>query len=149
MLLRPFRVDDWDAVCEIYDLGKPDEMRGVLDPQSLLPLAADQTMNALFHASRIVVAEDTSRVVGFAGNRGNFITWLFVHPDFRRRGIASALIRHLIAQLEWPVTLNVVSENTAARALYAQLGFKVERELRGNYQGRPCNVCKLSYETAA
>jgi ribosomal protein S18 acetylase RimI-like enzyme len=137
-------------VCDIYDLGKPDEMRGALDPKSLLPLAADKATNALFHAWRIVVAEDSSRVVGFAGNRGNFITCLFVHPDFRRRGIASALIRHLIAQLECPVTLNVVSENTAARTLYTQLGFKVERELRGNFQGSPCNICKkLSYETAA
>ena len=148
MLLRRFRDGDWEAVCEIYDLGKPDELRGVLDPQSLLPLAADEAMNALFRASRIVVAEDASRVVGFVGNRGSFITWLFVHPDFRRRGIASALIRHLIAELECPVTLNVASENVAARALYAQIGFKVERELRCNFQGWPCNICKLSYGAA-
>jgi ribosomal protein S18 acetylase RimI-like enzyme len=149
MLLRPFQDDDWQAVCEVYDLGKPDELRGVLDPQSLLPLADDEAMNALFRASRIVVAEDDSRVAGFAGHRGSFITWLFVHPAFRRRGIASALVRHLIGELEWPVTLNVVSENVPARALYARLGFKVERELRGNFQGWPCNVCKLSYGTAA
>lgn len=147
MRLRSFRDDDWEAICEIYDLGKPDEMRGVLDPQLLLPLAADQAMTGLFRGSQIVVAEEALRVVGFAGHRGSFMTWLFVHPEFRRRGIANALVRHLIARLGPPITLNVVSENTAARALYAQLGFKVERELRSNFQGGACNVCKLSYET--
>jgi hypothetical protein len=54
----------------------------------------------------------------------------------------------MVAHLEPPVTLNVVSENVGARALYLQLGFKVERELRSSFQGRPCNVCKLRYETA-
>jgi ribosomal protein S18 acetylase RimI-like enzyme len=149
MHLRSFHDDDWRAICEIYDLGKPDEMHGVLDPKSLLPLLGDQAMTGLFRASQIVVAEEALRVVGFAGHRGSFITWLFVHPDFRRRGIAKALVRHLIARLEHPIMLNVVSGNTAARALYAQLGFKVQRELSGNFQGWPCKVCKLSYETVA
>ena len=149
MHLRPFQGEDWDAVCEIYDLSKPDEMRDVVDPQSLLPLVNDEAMTRLFRVSQIVVAEEAARVVGFAGHRGSFITWLFVHPQFRRRGIAKALVHDLIARLEHPITLNVVSGNAAARALYAQLDFKVERELRGNFQGWSCNVCKLSYCTAA
>ena len=149
MHLRSFHDDDWEAICEIYDLGKPDEMHGVLDPRSLMPLVADQAMTGLFRVSQIVVAEEASRVVGFAGHRGSFITWLFVHPEFRRRGIANALVRHLIARLEPHVMLNVVSGNAAARALYARLGFKLERELRGNFQGWPCNLCKLSYERGA
>jgi len=149
MKLRAYESDDWDAVCKIYDLGKPEELRGVVEPSSLVPLASDPDMKSLFRASQIVVAEDTGRVVGFAGNRGSFITWLFVHPQFRRRGVASALVRHMVARLEPPVTLNVAAENSAARALYQRLGFKVEREFLGNFQGRPCSVCKLRYETAA
>jgi len=148
MRLRAFANEDWEAVCEIYDLGKPEELRGVLEPSSLLSLASDPDMKSLFHASQIVVAEDADRVVGFGGNRGSFITWLFVHPQFRRRGVASALVRHMVAQLEPPVTLNVASTNVAARA-HQRLGFKLEREFLGNFQGQPCNVCLLRYETAA
>ena len=149
MKLRAYDKKDWAAVCTIYDLGKPEELLGAVEPSSLLPLASDPDMKSLFHVSQIVVAEDTGHVVGFAGNRGSFITWLFVHPQFRRRGVASALVGHIIARVEPPVTLNVASQNVAARALYQRLGFKVEREFMGNFQGQPCSVCKLRYETAA
>jgi len=149
MKLRAYETEDWPAVCEIYDLGKPDELRGVVETTSLLPLSSDPDMKSLFNASQIVVAEDSGRVVGFGGNRGSFITWLFVHPEFRRRGVASALVRHMVARLESPVTLNVASENVAACALYQRLGFKVERELMSHFQRKPCSIYKLRYETAA
>ena len=149
MELRAYQSQDWDAVCEIYDLGKPDELRGVVEATSLLPLASDPDMKSLFNTSQIVVAEEAGRVVGFGGNHGSFITWLFVNPEFRRRGVATALVRHMVAGLEPPVTLNVASQNVAARALYQRLGFKVERELMSHFQGKPCSLYKLRYETAA
>jgi ribosomal protein S18 acetylase RimI-like enzyme len=149
MELRPYRTEDWATVCEIYDHSKPDELRGVVDPNAILPLDADPNMKALFSDSRIVVMEDADRVVGFAGSRDSFITWLFAHPVFRRKGVATALVRHVLAQLESPVTLNVAMSNAAARALYERIGFKVEREFQGNFQGIPCRVAKLTYETAA
>jgi ribosomal protein S18 acetylase RimI-like enzyme len=146
--LRAYHGDDWTSVCEIYDLSKPEELLGVVDSGSVLPLEADTDMQALFRGSRILVAEESDRIVGFGGSRGSFITWLFVHPTFRRRGVATALVRDMLARLQQPVTLNVMVSNVPARALYARLGFVVEREFRGSFQGRPCNVAKLSYATA-
>ena len=149
MELRPYRSEDWAVVCEIYDLSKPEELRGVVAPSAILPLDTDPKMTALFRDSRIVVMEDAGRVVGFAGNRENFITWLFVHPNSRRKGVATSLIRQLLSEVEGPVTLNVVKSNAAALALYRDIGFTIEREYPGNFQGGPCQVAKLRHETAA
>ena len=149
MHLRPYRSDDWTVVCEIYNLSKPEELLGVVDSGSILPLESDTDMQALFRGSQILVAEDLDRIAGFGGNRGSFITWLFVHPAFRRRGVATGLVRDMLARLQQPVTLNVMASNFAARALYERIGFSVEREFQGNFQGKPCNVARLRYETAA
>ena len=89
MDLRSYRSEDWAAVREICDLSKPDEMRGVVEPSAIPPLESDQDMMTLFRDSQIIVAEESLRVIGFAGSRGTFITWLFVHPAFRRKGVAT------------------------------------------------------------
>lgn len=143
MDIRPYRDEDWPAVCGIYDLAKPEELSGVVAPELICPLDSDAGMKRLFGESKVWVAEIGSRAAGFAGSRGNLITWLFVHPASRRLGVASALLRQLLASLEGPVALNVASGNTPARTLYGQFGFRVEREFLGNFQGRPCSVAKL------
>ena len=149
MHLRAYCSDDWTAVCEIYNLSKPEELLGVVDAGSILPLEADSDMQALFRGSQILVAEISHRIAGFSGSRDSLITWLFVHPAFRRKGVATALVREMLTRLHQPVTLNVMMSNTPARTLYERIGFKVEREFQGNFQGNPCNVAKLRYETAA
>jgi ribosomal protein S18 acetylase RimI-like enzyme len=149
MALRSYRGEDWAAVREIYDLSKPDEMHGVVEPSAILPLESDQNMMALFRDSHIVVAEESNRVIGFSGNRGTFITWLFVHPLSRRKGIATALICEILGRVDRPVTLNVVVSNIPALALYRRNGFTIEREFLGQFQGIPCKVAKLRHEAAA
>lgn len=149
MTLRPYAVGDWTAVREIYDLSKPDELRGVVDPEAVPSLEVDPDMKALFRDSEIIVAVEGDRLVGFTGSHGNFITWLFVHPSFRRRGVATRLLSEVLRRLNPPVTLNVATSNVAARALYERVGFKIEREFMGRFRGTPCAVTKLRYEPAA
>ena len=48
---------------------------------------------------------------------------LAVHPQFRRRGLARALIAHAASRHHEPVDLLVEPENTAAIALYESCGF--------------------------
>jgi ribosomal protein S18 acetylase RimI-like enzyme len=141
--VRAFRDDDWPLVCEIYDLAKPDELAGVVRPDLILPLAVDTEMQRLFSESKVTVAESGAELVGFAGNRGTLITWLFVLPSYRRSGVATTLLADLLASLERPLTLNVAAGNTAARSLYERFGFQLVREFTGNFQGTPCNVAKL------
>ena len=149
METRPYRPEDWAAVCQIYDLSKPDELHGVVGPDCIPPLDADDQMQALFHESQVTVVEDMDEVVGFGGSRTSSITWLFVHPKARRRGVASMLVRHMLTCRRTPVFLNVVASNFPARKLYEAMGFMVEREFQGSFNGNPCNVARLRHEAAA
>jgi ribosomal protein S18 acetylase RimI-like enzyme len=146
MQIRPYCDTDWVAVRNIYDLAKPDEMQGVVDASAIPPLEVDPDMMALFHDSQILVLESGSQIVGFAGSRGTSITWLFVHPEYRRKGVAQALVREMLARLVGTITLNVATTNVAAYTLYKHLGFTVEREFVGQFNGHSCPVAKLRYE---
>ena len=148
MDVRPYRSEDWSSVRRIYDLAKPDELRGVVEPSDIPRLDEDPEMLTLFRESEILVADDSNQVVGFVGSRRASVTWLFVHPDHRRKGVATALVRSLIGGLRGTITLNVATENLAARQLYERMGFVVEREFMGKFKGHDCSVTKLRHESA-
>ncbi len=99
-----------------------------------------------------VVAEEASEVVGYAMcrvERGRFGFGLFggpkrghlisiaVLPDFRRRGVASALMRKVMRALVGygceDLFLEVRVSNVGAVELYRELGFGVERRIRYYY----------------
>lgn len=133
---------------EIYDLSKPDEMRGVVPRASILPLNAHPEMLRLFHESEIFVAEEEQKILGFAGFRGSSISWLFVHPAHRRNGIASSLVEVILTKLERQASLNVAKSNIGARQFYARLGFVTEHEFKGQFNGHSCEVLRLRYASA-
>ena len=144
MITRNYTDADWDRVREIYDFAKPDEMGDAVDPSALRPLANDPGMLELFRASEIIVAIDDEEVIGFGGFKGSYISWLFVHPDHRRRGVARALLAAMLARLEGPVRLNVLRSNVAAIKLYEEFGFTVIKDFVGRFNGQEVNVLTLS-----
>jgi len=91
-----------------------------------------------------LVAEEDGRVAGYVGsqtvcNETDMMN-VAVHPDFRRRGIAEALINALVAELRAMeshcLTLEVRASNVPAITLYEKLGFaKIGR--RKNYYRNP------------
>jgi GNAT superfamily N-acetyltransferase len=67
--------------------------------------------------SRVAVVE--GRAVGFATLVGNELEDLFVDPDWMRRGIATALVRDVAANVD---RIDVTA-NTHAQAFYEAAGF--------------------------
>ncbi len=88
-----------------------------------------------------VVAECDSQVAGFVATRAvaadEFeILNLAVAPEFRRRGVALALLSHVMERGDGTWFLEVRESNGAARALYRKAGFQ-EVGKRQNYYSEP------------
>lgn len=75
---------------------------------------------------------------------------LAVRPECRRRGYASALIRHVLqagaAQGAHRATLEVRRSNDAARQLYARFGFEVAG-VRRDYYSHPTEDALILWRT--
>jgi ribosomal protein S18 acetylase RimI-like enzyme len=143
MRIRRYEIADWRDVCSIYDLSKPDELKSERNPPIITSLDADTKMKALFHKSDILVAEQSNHVVGFTGTRANHISWLFVHPLYRRTRVAENLLQKAMLGLHGAVELNVAKSNKAAVSLYEKLGFVVQREFTGSFNGHEVQVLRL------
>lgn len=80
----------------------------------------------------VMLKEGENKVVGYV------IYWkvgdevqvnnIAVHPDYRRRGLGEALLRHVIAKAKEQgvnfISLEVRRSNLAAQSLYRKLGFE-------------------------
>ena len=144
-MIREYCPNDWEAVSDIYDLAKPDEMRGVVPTDSIIPLSSSPAMLTLFEESKILVFELEGVVAGFGGCRNQTITYLFVHPEHRRKGVASLLVVAMLNVLEGEAKLNVAKKNVGAYQLYSRLGFVAETEFEGQYNGYPCEVARMRH----
>ena len=91
-----------------------------------------------------LVAEENGAVAGYIGSQTctdeSDVMNVAVHPDFRRRGIAEALVNALVAELKAMgshcLTLEVRASNGPAIALYEKLDFH-EIGRRKNYYRNP------------
>ena len=91
-----------------------------------------------------LVAEEGDRVAGYIGSQTcgdeSDVMNVAVHPDFRRRGIAEALVNALVEELKaigsHCLTLEVRASNVPAISLYEKLGF-TEIGRRKNYYRNP------------
>ena len=91
-----------------------------------------------------LVAEEDGVMTGYIGSQTctdeSDVMNVAVHPDFRRRGIAEALVNALVTELKaigsHCLTLEVRASNDPAIGLYEKLGF-AEIGRRKNYYRNP------------
>lgn len=93
----------------------------------------------------LVADDEQAGVIGCCGVRSivgeGDITNVVVHPDFRKKGVAYAMLRHLMSRGESDFgikefTLEVRAGNPGAIHLYEKLGF-VSEGVRKNFYEKP------------
>ena len=126
MQIKPMVVADYGALRALYLLSRR---------STFVWLAPESFRLADFDADvageRVWVAHVDGHVAGFASvwARENFLHTLFVHPDFLRRGIGSALLSAClatrVANADSPpgMTLKCLAENHRALDFYAVHGW--------------------------
>jgi [ribosomal protein S18]-alanine N-acetyltransferase len=129
MVIRPLSIDDLSAVVALESANAP------------APWTEGVFRDELAAENRIYLAADKDGVVGFAGVMvvadEAHVTNLLVDPGWRRQGIGLELMKSLIELAvdagARHLTLEVRSQNEAARALYAGLGLAPVGVRRGYY----------------
>lgn len=123
LVIKEMRFDDLDEVCAI-------EVDSFIVPWTRQMFESELCSP---EKSIYLVACEGKQLIGYIGlnqiqNEGH-ITTLAVHRTYRRRGIASELIKQVArAALQKKIdllTLEVRTSNIAAQNLYRKLGFKV------------------------
>ena len=145
-MIRPYKNSDWNQVRTIYDLAKPDEMKGIAEADQITPLGQDGQMLRYFFESEIWVYEEDGEIFGYAGQKGEVISWLMVHPAHRRKGVGRQLMAYVLSTRDGLFRLNVTQLNQAAIALYEGLGFEVYEKFTGNMYGNPVPAQRMRLE---
>ncbi len=83
---------------------------------------------------QMICAVENNQIVGTAGmpvygeNEMGFINLVIVHPDFRKRGIASAMVKHLLETNPQLRTFRLHA-TPAGSFVYTKLGFETTRSM--------------------
>ncbi|MGL4824129.1 MAG: GNAT family acetyltransferase [Plesiomonas shigelloides] len=126
MEIRVFRQSDFEEVLTLWD--RCDVVRPWNDPE------LDIERKVYAGADLFLVAEVAGEVIGtimggYDGHRG-WVNYLAVHPDYRGRGIANALVnrveKKLIARGCPKIHLLVREENQAVISMYEKLGYDIQ-----------------------
>ena len=134
IIIRRYDPQDWSAICRIHDAARLDELRPTVGLDAFLTLEQTYQNEELFEAE-VWVAELNGEVAGFIANNAEEITWTYVDPQHYRKGVASAMLRHVLSQVRQAIELEVLDGNEAARATYESLGFVYQGSTTGKLAG--------------
>ncbi len=152
LIIRPMCPGDADGLMALMNAGHLGRVRQDLHRQDLPPAIAD-LINAIFlrktkddfRLVAICAGEIIGQVCLRSAQQACKLT-INVREDYRRNGIATALLEHIIisAKLrstwDW-IEADVVDGNDAAIRLYEKFGFEMKSH-RASRHG--CQICSMS-----
>jgi len=132
--IRHYKPSDWQALCQIHDQARIDELKGSVDLAAFLTLEQTYQNEGLFDRE-VWVCETENNVVGFVAFAENELTWLYVSPQFYRKGIGRALLQKAIERCGGNIATEVLSGNQSALQLYLSEGFEIMEVKKGQLTG--------------
>ena len=130
MMIRPYKNTDRPSVIDLWASVFGDALDHNAPEASLERKLqfGDQLLFVAAHGSGVV----GTVMGGYDGHRG-WVYSLAVHPDYRRQGIATKLMRYLESHLEQlgcpKLNLQVRATNREVLSFYANLGYQVEERI--------------------
>ncbi|MDI7277034.1 MAG: GNAT family N-acetyltransferase [Anaerolineae bacterium] len=112
-----------------HDLPALEELHRSVPPMAWTPRALDYGPCRGIYADRMLVA---AAGVHFSTPEVTEVGHIVTHPDWRRRGMAEAVVRALLVDLQGRtghIFLMHFADNQAAESLYARLGFAPQGQL--------------------
>ena len=128
MVIREYRVDDFDAVTILWRISREISLPDFqLEKGHFFYEDRNYFQNHVLKENQIWVVEVNNRPIAFMAINKDFVDQLYIHPDYWRQGIGKALIE--IAKVQSPehVWLYTLQINATARAFYEKNGFLAEK----------------------
>lgn len=128
--VRPLAVADTADVAAVFRASR-------LAAMPWLPVLHTPDEDLAFFGSEIESSSgwgafDDDRLVGFSLSRNGWLNHLFVAPEWRSRGVGSALLSRVLSVTATPVDLWAFARNTPALAFYERHGFSVVERTDGS-----------------
>jgi len=99
-----------------------------------------------FDTVRLYCIKDNNRIIAFMGINGQFLQMLFIHPDWRGKGIGKILVLHAISAFGiYEVDVN--EQNTQAVGFYYHLGFELAERFHQDAAGKPYPILAMVLKT--
>ncbi|WP_329625817.1 GNAT family N-acetyltransferase [Streptomyces sp. NBC_01255] len=159
-MVVPLTADHADEVIAIYQAGIDE---GNATFETTAP-TWEQFDKAKLAEHRFAALDEDGRVLGWVAATkvsdrcayaGVVEHSVYVHPDARGRGVASALLKALVDSTEsagiWTIQSGIFPENIASLAVHERAGFRVigTRERIGRHHGRWRDVVLLERRSPA
>jgi putative acetyltransferase len=129
------RSEDYPRVVEVWEASVRATHHFVseVDIEFFRPLVRESLPNV---PDLVCVRDSDNNVIGFIGVAGTEIDMLFIHPDWRGKGIGRRLIRYAV-DVRGARTLDVNEQNEQAVGFYLKMGFQVEGRADEDGFGKP------------
>src|SRR5262245_35808307 len=123
--IRGYAPSDWPAICRVHDLARVQELAsGGVDVRAFRPMV-EAAEGDEFFVSETLVAVVGGQVRGFVSWNGDYITWLYVEPDWQRRGMGRQLLKEAMQRIGPEAWTSMIGGNEPALALYREAGMNV------------------------
>ena len=133
--IRKYTSNDWEALQKIHDPARMQELHAAGLDDAFLPLYVAAEREDLFDY-QVYVALLDGQTVGFTAFTEDELAWLYVHPDYQRKGVGKALATFALERMSSETKMvEVLWGNEPARNLYRSLGFTQEVLLHGKMPG--------------
>ena len=139
---RNYEDKDWQAICQIHDRARPDELKGSCDPRGFILIEQDKEVKDLKRSRKFVACEGET-VVGFVGVDEDYLAWLYVDPAHYGKGIGRELLRIGIREIGEGAWTIVLDGNKSAIKLYESEGFQEISRFNGDNNGYPVTCIKM------
>jgi putative acetyltransferase len=94
------------------------------------------------------VRDGDGQVVGFIGVEGDEVGALFIHPDWRGKGIGRRLFTYAVERLG-AIRVEVNEQNDQAVGFYRRMGFEIVGRSAVDGQGQPFPLLQMRLSSVA
>ena len=142
------RLKDFDELTDVWEAS----VRATHDflPDSYIQLLRGLVKDQYLDAVMLICCKDqaSKRISGFAGVAAGKVEMLFIHPDYRGRGIGKTLLKFAIDELN-AERLDVNEQNPQAIGFYLKQHFEVVGRCEKDGMGQPYPLLHLRYKRPA